>query len=426
MTIPGKLPTNLNNRLRFCLLGSPEQTACWSARSLAQGIIPHHWNASDDHTRLDSLIRGYWPELLRTGIAADAKPSGYVIHDQLQQALDQVSLLLICDPDYRLDTALIESFPELLIAVEQNVALPGNVPAVRCLTQEPLHLLPLVELTGQNLSAVRIDRVCDFFQQLGMQPSVSAQSAPLSLRLQRALHQEMEQIEKEGQATRNELQNLLSMGPALNWSTGDLESPQRNACLIDLMKSQRHHQVGAGLGLADAERLRYQAQQYSQWRPGVKVEAPLRLYQGNVLPDWVDYNGHMSESFYLYAFGEASDALFRYIGIDEDYRASENSFYTVETHINYYREASNGDPLTYSTQILAVDKKRLHLFHSMFHAASGDLLCTTEQMLLHVDMAAATACAIQPPVLEALLAILETHQELPVPKQVGRVMTISP
>ncbi|OMH29202.1 3-hydroxyacyl-CoA dehydrogenase [Motiliproteus sp. MSK22-1] len=172
--------------------------------------------------------------------------------------------------------------------------------------------------------------------------------------------------------------------------------------------------------------MRYQAQQYSQWRPGVKVEAPLRLYQGNVLPDWVDYNGHMSESFYLYAFGEASDALFRYIGIDEDYRASENSFYTVETHINYYREASNGDPLTYSTQILAVDKKRLHLFHSMFHAASGDLLCTTEQMLLHVDMAAATACAIQPPVLEALLAILETHQELPVPKQVGRVMTISP
>ena len=63
---------------------------------------------------------------------------------------------------------------------------------------------------------------------------------------------------------------------------------------------------------------------------------PLSLYKSEVHSDWIDYNGHMSESFYLYAFGDASDALFRYIGINEEYRSKGKSFYTVETHINYY------------------------------------------------------------------------------------------
>ena len=75
----------------------------------------------------------------------------------------------------------------------------------------------------------------------------------------------------------------------------------------------------------------------------------------------------MSESFYLYAFGDASDALFQYIGIGNDYRLAGQSFYTVETHINYYLEVSENEPLQFSTQILGLDSKRLHIFHQMFH-----------------------------------------------------------
>ena len=46
---------------------------------------------------------------------------------------------------------------------------------------------------------------------------------------------------------------------------------------------------------------------YKRWQEsptGQKSPRPLRLYSAaTVLPQWVDYNGHMSESFYLYAFG---------------------------------------------------------------------------------------------------------------------------
>ncbi len=141
-------------------------------------------------------------------------------------------------------------------------------------------------------------------------------------------------------------------------------------------------------------------------------------------PDWIDYNGHMTESSYLWAFGEASDALFRYVGIDEAYRAAGHSFYTVETHINYYLEVKKGEPLSFTTQLLGLDEKRLHLFHTMTHGLTGALLATTEQMLVHVDIQAVVASPIPPEVVTALRAIVAAHQSMPTPKQVGRQMTL--
>ena len=157
---------------------------------------------------------------------------------------------------------------------------------------------------------------------------------------------------------------------------------------------------------------------------GAPIESPLALYTDKVRSEWIDYNGHMSESFYLYAMGEASDALFRYIGIDEAYRASGSSFYTVETHINYYQEVAQGEPLRFTTQLLGLDHKRLHFFHHMYHGKTGDLLATTEQMLLHVDMNTATTAPIKAPVLAVLNDIWQAHKNLSAPKQKGRVMAI--
>ena len=92
------------------------------------------------------------------------------------------------------------------------------------------------------------------------------------------------------------------------------------------------------------------------------VDKPLRLYSCTVDPSWIDYNGHMTEASYLTAFGEASDELFHFVGIDEDYRARGHSLYTVETHINYYSEVGSSEPLNITTQLLGLDEKRLHLF----------------------------------------------------------------
>lgn len=164
---------------------------------------------------------------------------------------------------------------------------------------------------------------------------------------------------------------------------------------------------------------------HRRWTPGAKIDAPLRLYTSSVDSFWIDYNGHMTEASYLTVFGNASDALFRFVGIDEQYRASGRSFYTVETHINYYREVGLDERLEVATQLLGLDTKRLHLFHTMTRAGGGELLATTEQMLLHVDMKASRASAIPPEVYAALEGIMNVHEQMPLPAQVGRQMRLS-
>ncbi len=123
----------------------------------------------------------------------------------------------------------------------------------------------------------------------------------------------------------------------------------------------------------------------------------------------------MTESAFLLAAGWASDALFRYIGIDEDYRAGGHSFYTVETHIGFLGEAGVDQPLTFETTVLGVDAKRLHFVHVMTNADTSRRLATVEQMLVHVDTATGKSAPILPDVRTALDAIAATHAGADVP-----------
>jgi carnitine 3-dehydrogenase len=139
-----------------------------------------------------------------------------------------------------------------------------------------------------------------------------------------------------------------------------------------------------------------------------------------VLPGWIDYNGHMTESRYLFAASETSDNLLRLIGADMAYVAGGHSYYTAETHILHRGEAKLGDRLTGSVQVLHADEKRLHLFITI--ARGDDVVATVEQMLLHVNMAAGKTCAAAPRVLARLLPIAAAHQALPRPADAGRAV----
>ena len=158
--------------------------------------------------------------------------------------------------------------------------------------------------------------------------------------------------------------------------------------------------------------------------PGEPIAAPLHLISPTVPRDWVDYNGHMSESCYLLAFGDQSDAFFRLVGIDEAYRAGGHSLFTVQTMIFNLAEAHLGDKLDLSLHLLDADEKRLHIFHAMHNAETGVLLATGEQMLVHVDMAAGRSKPMPPELHERVHAVLAAHANLPHPAQAGRNIAI--
>jgi carnitine 3-dehydrogenase len=154
------------------------------------------------------------------------------------------------------------------------------------------------------------------------------------------------------------------------------------------------------------------------------IDAPLALYQTTVPEEWLDYNGHMSEWCYLLLVGDAADAFFRYIGIDEAYRAAGHSLYTAETHLHHLRESGRGDRLAVPLQVLDVGPKSLHLFHTVRNQATGMDVATAEQLLVHVDMAAGRVTAMPGELRERLEEIRLAHAGLDVPPAIGHVMGI--
>ena len=242
---------------------------------------------------------------------------------------------------------------------------------------------------------------------------------------------------------------LAQFGPALKLPWTKLVAPELTEGLVDRVAAQSDDQA-KGMSIRDLERLRddclvavlggLRSQDYGagavvkaherhlmdrlaqEPREGGEEEAGegglLILWRGRVLPEWIDYNGHMTESRYLQCFAEASDALLRRIGVDGAYVAKGCSYYTVETHIMHRAEARLDTPIEVETQILDGSGKRLHVFHALKRSADGHLLASAEQMLIHVDRKGSVEP--QEPLRGAVDRIAAAHAKLPRPTAVGR------
>jgi acyl-CoA thioester hydrolase len=151
--------------------------------------------------------------------------------------------------------------------------------------------------------------------------------------------------------------------------------------------------------------------------------APFDAYRDVVRPEWIDHNHHMNMGYYLVVFDLATDEFLRWIGLDQAHRRQHRvSTFCLEAHITYHREVREGDPLRFTTQLLAHDAKRLHFVHAMYHATEGYLASMNELMSLHVSQVTRRAAPMASAVLARLARIRETHARLPTPPQVGRVM----
>lgn len=157
------------------------------------------------------------------------------------------------------------------------------------------------------------------------------------------------------------------------------------------------------------------------------IDAPLILHRTTIKPEWLDYNGHMNEAYYVLVFSHATDDFMDFAGMHADYRARANaSVYTLETHVVYLLEAGEGAPLTVETRLIGFDAKRFHLFHGMRHGDGGDLLATGEHMLLHVDMGGPRSAPFPPDIAARLGEIDVAHGKLARPDQAGRSIALPP
>ncbi len=139
-------------------------------------------------------------------------------------------------------------------------------------------------------------------------------------------------------------------------------------------------------------------------------KGPLRLHRSRVIPDWVDYNGHLSEAFYVLIFGHATDALLDAIGMDGNYRTrTGRSVYTVDARIIYLSEVACDEEVEVLTWIAGADSKRMLVHHAMYRpgceVGTEGPAAQTELVLLSVAKPGPRAIPFDPPVFESIQRI---------------------
>jgi|Tabmets5t2r1_1033131.scaffolds.fasta_scaffold03887_2 carnitine 3-dehydrogenase len=349
----------------------------------------------------------------------------------------------------------------------------------------PVYLLPLVEVCGgERTPPETLERAAAVYRSVGMWPLVLRKEIEgfVADRLLEALWREALWLVRDDVATVQEIDDAIRYGAGLRWSfmgsfltyriaggeagmrhfmaqfgpalrlpwtkltdvpeltdglldkivaQSDAQAGEqsirelehlRDDCLVAVMQGLRTRRFGAGALLDDYERALFSAGRSRVMADDDDLSVPVRLHTARVLPEWVDYNGHAHESRFLQVFGDATDALLRYIGIDAAYLRAGGSYYTVETHLSFLREASAGEHLHVATQLLGFDDKRLHLFHELYRSADDDLLATAEQMLLHVDTTEGRARPAPAEILARIAKLAAAHAALPSPERAGQAV----
>jgi acyl-CoA thioester hydrolase len=134
------------------------------------------------------------------------------------------------------------------------------------------------------------------------------------------------------------------------------------------------------------------------------------VYRDTVRAEWVDYNGHLRDAFYMLIYSYATDTLLDAIGLDAAQRTARGrSMYTLEAHLNYLREIKEGAQVRVDIRVLEHDAKRVRVYLEMF---AGDIaddaaapVSASEQLLLHVDRSGPRAAPFDADVLARVAAL---------------------
>jgi acyl-CoA thioester hydrolase len=139
-----------------------------------------------------------------------------------------------------------------------------------------------------------------------------------------------------------------------------------------------------------------------------------------VRDEWIDYNGHLSEPYYVLAFGHATDAVMEHICLGPEHRARDGaSLFTVEAHVRYLHQVPAGADLEVQSALIGATDKLLWIWHEL--RVEGTLRATEEVLGVHVD----TTAGRSSPFPAAVRARIDASLVLPGP-DASRAIRVDP
>lgn len=425
--------------------------AAWPALAeldMVAGADKHAWTV---HTDLAEAVAG-------TGFVQESAPEDLELKRSLLASIDAV-----CDEHVVIGSSTSGySMSEMAVNARHPERLVVGHPF------NPPYLIPLVEVVGGETTAVEaVDWAADFYARIGKSVIRMDHEVPgfIANRLQEAQWREALHMIDHGEATVEQIDRSITDGPALRWPFQgpmltfhlaggqggmahmldhfgpSLKSPWTRLDAPELTQKLRDDVVaGCDLeagnrtipdliatrdaGIIALRRLTtdLEAAQGSRRRTtsaddataeAVSAESvpagqpePIELeaYRTEVSPDWIDYNGHMSEAFYVLIFGFATDQVMDQIGLSQAHReAHSTSLYTVESHIRYLDEVALGAQVEVKPTLVSTGSKKMHLAYEM--RVDGQIVATEEIIAVHVDQTSGAAAPFPTGVMERIGSI---------------------
>jgi acyl-CoA thioester hydrolase len=155
---------------------------------------------------------------------------------------------------------------------------------------------------------------------------------------------------------------------------------------------------------------------------------PMLLCETVVIPEWLDYNGHMNDAAYAVVFSRAVDLFMERVAIDETTRRETgHTLYTLQNMIHYFKEARLDTALSVAGRVLEHDNKRIRLWLEMTAGIIGPQLAASEQLLISIDQSggAPRVASWQPTTLAALQALAKIHKQIPLPVRAGQGIVLA-
>ncbi|MCO6381841.1 3-hydroxyacyl-CoA dehydrogenase NAD-binding domain-containing protein [Oceanicola sp. 502str15] len=457
---------------KAAILGTGVIGAGWAARFLLAGWhVAVHDPAPGAEARLSATLqaaRRCLPMLSEVALP----PEGKLEMTSLEAAVDGASWVQESAPE-RLDLKheiwgrVLAKAPAAAILASSTsgftpTALNGGQGRILVAHPfNPVYLLPLVELVGQDTAAA-----ARTLRSIGMYPlEIAAEiDGHIADRLLESLWREALWLVKDGIATTEQIDEAIRMGfglrwaqmglfetyrlgggdggfaqflaqfgPALKWPWSHLtEVPDLDAELVAKIANQSDAQSGhlstAELttqrdnnlvallralkqqGTAAGKHLNTHDKSLAPPPPPPGPE-PLVTLRRTIPIDWTDYNGHMNESRYGQLWSDAGDTILVAIGMGPDSPGAQGaSWFTVDNHIRYLAEVHAGQACEVRTTVLLAEGKKLRMHHEMWVGETLSATCT--QLLLHIDMATRRSAPPAPQVAEKLDEYAKAHAHL--------------
>ena len=389
------------------------------------------WDPAEDaETRLGTWSTQAWPALTDLGLAEGASKDNLVVEHDLAAACAQADFVQESAPEdldlKRTLLADIDAATPVDVVISSSTSGYGmSEMQTKCAHPErtvvghpfnPPYLIPLVEVVGGTATSPEaVAWASDFFRHAGKSVITMDREVPgfIANRLQEALWREALHMVEAGEATVEQIDLSITDGPGLRWALQGpmltfhlaggqggmahmldhfgpsllspwtrLEAPELTPELRDAVVDGCEREAdGRSIDDLVAERDRGRDRDPARARSRVSTE-PV-VWREPVQDAWIDYNGHLSEPYYVLVFGHATDAVMDAVGLGPAYReAHDASLYTVEAHVRYLDEVSAGSDLEVRSSVIGATGKLLWIWHELW--VDGRLRATEEVLGVHV------------------------------------------